>query len=182
MMSFDTMIVNGRLIDGTGNPWYKADIAIQGHTISKIGDCSQDQADRVIDATGLVLTPGFIDLHEHGEIHLVINPNAESLVRQGITTMVGGNCGWSAAPVSSKNRHLVHSPWWPREVKPVWETFRDFFKIYEWQGVAINVANYVGHGWVRGAVMGWEAIARARSTGTSLSALAVFSHGRGWLG
>jgi N-acyl-D-aspartate/D-glutamate deacylase len=156
-MYFDTIIGNGRVVDGTGNPWFKADVAIREGRIAKIGNCSSDQADRVIDAAGHVVTPGFIDLHQHGEIHLIINPNAESLVRQGITTMVGGNCGWSAAPISSKNRHLVHSPWWPKEIKPEWETFKGFFKIYERQGVAINVANYVGHGWVRGAVMGWEA-------------------------
>ena len=111
----------------------------------------------MIDAEGLVVTPGFIDIHQHGEVHMVINPNAEGLVRQGITTIVGGNCGWSAAPITRKNRHLVHSPWWPKEIKPEWGTFEEFFKIYEKQGVAINVANLVGHGWVRGAVMGWEA-------------------------
>jgi N-acyl-D-aspartate/D-glutamate deacylase len=153
------------MVDGTGNPWIKQDLAIREGRIVKTGNCSSDQADRVIDATGHVVTPGFIDLHQHGEIHLLINPNAESLVRQGITTMVGGNCGWSAAPISEKNRHLVHSPWWPREIKPEWETFRDFFKIYERQGVAINIANYVGHGWVRGAVMGWDA---RRATGDEL--------------
>jgi N-acyl-D-aspartate/D-glutamate deacylase len=156
-MRAELIIRNGRIVDGTGNPWIKQDLAIREGRIVKTGNCSSDHADRVIDATGHVVTPGFIDLHQHGEIHLLINPNAESLVRQGITTMVGGNCGWSAAPISEKNRHLVHSPWWPREIKPEWKTLGEFFKIYEKQGVAINVANYVGHGWVRGAVMGWEA-------------------------
>ncbi len=162
-MGFDIVIKNGLVIDGTGNPWFKADIAVKKGRIAKIGNCTTDQADRVINAFGHVVTPGFIDIHQHGEIHIIINPNAESLVRQGITTMVGGNCGWSAAPTSSKNRHLVHSPWWPREIRPEWETFEEFFKIYERQGVAINVANYVGHGWVRGAVIGWEARLATRS-------------------
>jgi N-acyl-D-amino-acid deacylase len=156
-MVFDVLIRNGRVIDGTGSPWFKADVAIRRGKIAKVGRCRVDQADRVIDATGFVVSPGFIDIHQHGEIHLVINPNAESLIRQGITTMVGGNCGWSAAPITPRNKHLVHSPWWPREVKPTWATFSDFFTIYEQQGVAINVANLVGHGWIRSAVMGWEA-------------------------
>ena len=158
-MFFEIIIRNGRVIDGTGNPWIKEDLAIRDGRIAKIGCCDAYQADRVIVAEGLVVTPGFIDIHQHGEVHMVINPNAEGLVRQGITTFVGGNCGWSAAPITSKNRHLVHSPWWPKEIKPEWETFEEFFKIYEEQGVAINVANLVGHGWVRGAVMagrqGW---------------------------
>lgn len=156
-MVFDVIVSNGRVVDGTGSPWFRADVAIRGGKIAKVGQCTVDQADRVIDAEGFVVSPGFIDIHQHGEIHLVINPNAEALIRQGITTMVGGNCGWSAAPITQRNKRLVHSPWWPREVKPTWETFNDFFKIYERQGVAVNVANLVGHGWIRSAVLGWEA-------------------------
>jgi N-acyl-D-amino-acid deacylase len=155
-MLFDTVIRNGRIIDGTGNPWFKADLAIIGGRIVEIGRCESYQTHRMIDAEGLVVTPGFIDIHQHSEIHLIINPNAEGCVRQGITTTCGGNCGWSAAPISMKNKHLVHSPWWPKEVKPEWETFKEFFEIYESRGVAINVINFVGHNFVRGAVMGWE--------------------------
>ena len=156
-MAFDIVVMNGRIIDGTGNPWIKADVAIKDEKIAKIGRYENELAGDVIDANGLVVTPGFIDIHTHSEIHLIINPNAEGPVRQGITTIVGGNCGWSAAPVTGKNRNLIHSPWWPKEVKPEWETFREFFKIYKRKCVAINVANYIGHGTVRSAVMGWDA-------------------------
>ncbi len=156
-MDFDIIIRNGRVIDGTGNPWVKEDLAIRGGKIAKIGDCSSDGAKHVIDAKGFVVTPGFIDIHQHGEIFVLIDPNCDSLVRQGVTTFLGGQCGWSAAPISEKNRHLVYSPWWPKEISPSWETFDEFFKVYEAQGAAVNVANLVGHGWVRGAVMGWEA-------------------------
>jgi N-acyl-D-aspartate/D-glutamate deacylase len=75
----------------------------------------------------------------------------------GQQLLLCGNCGWSAAPISEHNRGLVHSPWWPQEISPTWRTFDQFFKIYEAQGLAVNVANLVGHGWIRGAVMGWEA-------------------------
>jgi len=156
-MNFDIIIRNGRVIDGTGNPWIKEDVAISDGRIAKFGCCSADSARQEIEAEGLAVCPGFIDIHQHGEISVLINPECDSLIRQGVTTFLGGQCGWSAAPISEKNRHLVHSPWWPKEVEPSWETFDEFFNVYESQGVAVNVANLVGHGWVRSAVMGWEA-------------------------
>lgn len=156
-MSFDYLIQNGWIVDGTGNPWYKAALAIQGQWIVSIGNCSPAQAERTIDATGLIVAPGFIDLHQHSEIHLMIHPQAEGFLKQGITTVLCGNCGWSAAPITKHNRELVYSPWWPQEIAPTWRTFDEFFQIYEAQGIAVNVAHLVGHGWIRGAVMGWEA-------------------------
>ena len=156
-MIHDYLIKNGWILDGSGNPWYRAALAIQGQRIVFIGNSSSTQAKRVIDAAGLIVAPGFIDIHQHSEIHLLIHPQAESLLKQGITTVLCGNCGWSAAPISEHNRGLVHSPWWPHEISPTWRTFDQFFKIYETLGLAVNVANLVGHGWIRGAVMGWEA-------------------------
>jgi len=150
-MIYDYLINNGWIIDGTGNPWYKATLAIKGHRIASIGNIAATQADKVIDATGLIVAPGFIDIHQHSEIHLIIHPQAESLLKQGITTVLCGNCGWSAAPISEQNIELVYSPWWPQEITPNWRTFNQFFNIYESRGIAVNIANLVGHGWIRGA-------------------------------
>lgn len=156
-MLFDAIIRKGRIVDGTGNPWFRADVAIRDRRIAKVGRCATDEADEIIDAEGLIVCPGFIDIHNHSEIHLIVNPNAASMVTQGITTLVVGNCGFSSAPVTSKNRDLVYSPWWSKEVKPTWNTLAEYFSILEKQGISVNVASLVGHGFVRGAIMGWEA-------------------------
>ena len=95
---FDIVIRNGRLIDGTGNPFFRAGLGIKAGKIAAIQDLSTSSAKRVIDANEQVVCPGFIDLHAHSDISLLINPRAESVVRQGITTNVIGMCGNSAAP------------------------------------------------------------------------------------
>ena len=76
---FDTLIMNGIIIDGAGHPRFKADIGIRKGKIEKIGKCDQNAVDRVINTEGLIITPEFIDIHQHSEIHLLINPRAESL-------------------------------------------------------------------------------------------------------
>ena len=95
----DTIVRNGQLIDGTGNPWFRGDVAITDGKITDIGNFSAAQADRIIDAAGLVVAPGFIDIHSHSDTVLLINPQAESKIRQGVTTEIVGNCGNSAAPL-----------------------------------------------------------------------------------
>ncbi len=88
----DLVLKNGRILDGAGNPWFKADIALKNGRISKIGRVEEEGADRIIDVKGLFVSPGFIDMHNHTDTSMFSDPWVESLLRQGITTNVNGNC------------------------------------------------------------------------------------------
>jgi N-acyl-D-amino-acid deacylase len=97
---FDVVIKGGRVFDGLGNEAYEADIGIKGDFIKEIGAIPSSGAETVIDAKNLAVCPGFIDAHDHTDVHLLVNPKAESSIRQGITTLVSGNCGGSPFPVA----------------------------------------------------------------------------------
>ena len=94
----DLVLKNGRILDGAGNPWFKADIGLKDGRISKIGRVDETKADRVIDVDGLFVSPGFIDVHSHSDTSMFVDPWMESKIRQGITTEVNGNCGGSPVP------------------------------------------------------------------------------------
>lgn len=126
---FDLIVANGRIVDGTGNPWFIADVAIKGGRIAEIGKLDAKRAARVIDAKGLIVAPGFIDVHTHIEGGIENFPAAENFVRMGVTSVVTGNCGSS---------ELKLGEWFARLEK---------------LGVAINVASLVGHNTVRHAGM-----------------------------
>ena len=150
-MVFDLAIVNGRIIDGTGNPWYRGNLWISGDTIAAIGG-PKGEADRVIDAHGMVVAPGFIDIHSHSDYTILREPQAESKVRQGVTTEVVGNCGNSAAPMSEEledyRRRYMAAMMGDDQVY-TWETMADYMGLVERIGVAFNVATLVGHGTLR---------------------------------
>ncbi|MCK4399665.1 amidohydrolase family protein, partial [Candidatus Bathyarchaeota archaeon] len=99
---YDIIIRNGKIVDGTGNPWFFADVAVKDGKIDKISKKVLSEAETVIDATGLVVCPGFIDAHSHAERMLLFYPLAQSHIMQGITTFVGGQCGGSPAPIAEK--------------------------------------------------------------------------------
>ena len=155
-MTFDLAIRNGFVIDGTGNPWFRADVGISGGKIEKVGRLNAVKTERVFDARGLVVSPGFIDIHSHSDLALLINPRAESKIRQGVTTEVIGNCGTSPAPVNKETLNFLKDEWGleAKEVAWNWSTFGEYLDQLEKQGVALNVAPLVGHGTVRMAVMG----------------------------
>ena len=100
----DAIIRNGWIIDGTGNPRYKADVLIEGERIADVGRYPAAKAGIDIDATGKIVTPGFIDAHSHSDATIKLNPANESTIRQGITTEVVGNCGNSQAPMTREAR------------------------------------------------------------------------------
>jgi len=159
-MECDVKLAGGRVIDGTGAPALRADVAVTRGAISAVGDLSDLAAARVVDCRGAVVAPGFIDIHSHSD-WLVPGRDCgalvEPFVRQGMTTLVGGNCGFSPAPVSERSRDAARSSSLlivDEPVEPVWDTMAEFLDGLEKTGVPLNVAELVGHGAVRAAVTG----------------------------
>lgn len=155
---YDILIKNGKVIDGTGNPWFEADIGIKGDTVAAIGKLSTKGAKTVIDAKGLVVSPGFIDIHAHSDHELLVEGEGHSHIRQGVTTNVIGNCGISAAPVSSvsrKHQEAGIANQYP-DLDLDWSSMGDYLARLEKQGTSLNVAALVGQGTVRNAVMGFK--------------------------
>jgi N-acyl-D-amino-acid deacylase len=116
--SYDIVISGGRIIDGTGNPWFNADIGIIGERIVSIGDLSQAAASQVIDASGLTVSPGFIDPHTHAIQGIFDVPNAESALLQGVTTLTEGNDGSSPFPIDEHYRKILDT-----KISPNWAVF-----------------------------------------------------------
>ncbi len=150
----DLVIKNGFIIDGAGNPWFKADVGVKDGRIARVGEIKDSQATRVLDASGLVVCPGFIDVHTHSEYAILINPKAESSLRMGATTHIVGNCGTSAGPQRQEGEMLLESLL--GKVDPDWVTLGEFLDRLEGSGTAINMASLVGHGTVRSFVMGQD--------------------------
>jgi len=101
---YDILIAGGEVYDGLGNPGMKADVAVKDGKISKIGrNIEKKKALEVIEASGMAVAPGFIDVHSHTDVHLLVNPKAESKIRQGVTTEISGNCGYSLFPLSEES-------------------------------------------------------------------------------
>jgi N-acyl-D-amino-acid deacylase len=155
---YEIAILNGIIVDGSGNPWFKANIAIEDGRISAISRHEYFNAERVIDASGLIVAPGFIDIHSHSDVTLLVDPLAESKVMQGVTLEVVGNCGSSAAPVigdfavKRMRRRLAEY-----NLNLEWSSVGEYLSFMERRGVSVNVAMLVGHGQIRSCVMGFEA-------------------------
>jgi len=159
MASYDLVITNGRVVDGLGDPvpyapWKRADVAIRGDRIVFVGKLEKPEAKEVIDARGLIVSPGFIDIHSHSDAYLLANPKAESKVRQGVTTEVFGNCGLSAAPTLGeyKASPLII----PDFLMENWPTFDHYLEALAKNGISVNAVPLVGHCNIRGAVLGYE--------------------------
>lgn len=150
----DILITGGQVIDGTGSPAQFADIAIRNGRIAAIEPDRSDSAERVIDAEGRIVAPGFIDIHTHSDFTLPLNPKAEAKIRQGVTTEVVGNCGFSVAPalpgkVDALRDYLSGSaPWLPFEES----NFQDYMD--SWPDIAVNTVMQVGHNTLRLMAMG----------------------------
>lgn len=158
-MNFSLVIKNGKVVDGTGNPWFKADVGIRDGCIAEIGNPLSDEAERVIDALGSVVSPGFIDTHSHSDGTMLMDPKVESSIRQGVTTQVIGNCGCGFAPANPARKKDLES--YVRRLLPVdiesnWYTFREYKQSLAAAGCSTNIAPLVAHGALRIAVMGFE--------------------------
>src|SRR5205809_1668361 len=163
-MAFDILIRGGNVLDGTGSPARAADIGIQLRRIARVGKLAGALAHRTIDAKGLFVAPGFIDIHTHSDIGILVEPTAECAVRQGVTTHVIGNCGDSPAPISEKYRELAtrRFEYYAQAREWNWTTYAEYLDFMAASGVGVNIAGLVGHGAVRTAVMGFEERAPTR--------------------
>ncbi len=155
---FDILIRQADIVDGTGAPRRTGDVGISGDRIAALAAHLEGDAHHIIEARGLVLAPGFIDIHCHSDIALLENPSADIKLFQGVTTEVLGNCGMSLAPLTPASRDqlagntLVSAVPWQGPVD--WLSFGEYAERLESGGLSINVAGLVGHGTLRMAVMG----------------------------
>ena len=151
--SFDVLIKNGKILDGTGNPWYSADIGIRGDRIVAIGKLSGATGKKTIDAAGKVVAPGFIDTLGQSELALLIDNRALSKLSQGITTEITGE-GGSIAPQNEKTISPMRPVLDHYKLKVDWTTLDGYFRRLEKQGTPLNIGTYVGAAQVREAVIG----------------------------
>lgn len=168
---YDILLTKGRVVDGTGNPWCKGDLAIRDDKIAAIGELGAVEAQRVINMEGKIVAPGFIDIHGHSDYLILANPQAENKIMQGITTDVAGNCGFSAAPVGD----VWLQEWWVENpldrftvvsrvkgqkvlrrhgIELDWFSLGEYFQRIEQRGTAVNYCSFVGQVALRLAATG----------------------------
>jgi N-acyl-D-aspartate/D-glutamate deacylase len=154
---YDLLIVRGRILDGSGSPWFEGSVAIKDGKIAAVGRLWNATAKRVIDASGLMVAPGFIDLHSHSDYTLLVDGTAQSKIRQGVTTEILGEAA-SAGPILSPAAADFDNGTAPLTqkdgLKRDWTTLGEYFARLERQGISVNIASYVGSGQVRLDVMG----------------------------
>ncbi|MFQ5712366.1 MAG: amidohydrolase family protein, partial [Candidatus Geothermarchaeales archaeon] len=158
-MDLDILIKDGCIVNGTGNPWFRADVGIRDGRIVDVGSLPSASAQRVIEAKGLIVAPGFIDTHTHTTLMLLDSPHAEPKVMQGVTTDVVGVDGLSVAPITRETVGQLRKflagvegetdPW-------DWFTLGEYFERLERGGISVNLASMVGNGTIRLATVGFE--------------------------
>ena len=152
---YDLLITNGRIVDGSGGPGYRADVAVQGDRIVRIGNLQRAKAKRVIDARGLVVAPGFIDMLGQSETYVLIDPRVMSKVMMGVTTEITGE-GDSIAPMSERLIKEQEDFLRRFDLKIDWRTLDEYFKRLEKQGAGVNLGTFVGATQVRAHVIGFD--------------------------
>ena len=156
---YDLLIKGARIIDGTSAPSWNGDVAVKSGRIVAMGHLDGEAA-QTIDVQGLVAAPGFIDIHTHSDLSFLIDPTAQSKIRQGVTLEVTGNCGMSAcAPLlteEAKESLRAHIADYGSDLGVDWTTFGEWLDRLERAGSTVNLATLVGHGTVRAAVLGYD--------------------------
>ncbi len=152
----DIIIKNGNVIDGTGKLAFKADIGIKGGRIVEIGNLRETEASNIIDAKGLNISPGFIDIHSHTDVDLFINPKAESKIRQGVTTEVTGQDGESWGPLNNPEAKKLESFRADYNEDLSWRTLGEFLDKLSTKRISVNLASMVGLGTVREFIVGLD--------------------------
>ncbi len=161
-MQADVLIRGAQMVDGTGAPQRLADVAIRGGLIAHVGDGSAVNAGEVIDARGQVVAPGFIDIHTHSDISLLLDGRGQSKVSQGVTTEVTGNCGFSPFPINPEYMQLhqdLLAGIGDDALPLTWTDVEGYRQEAERRGIAVNIAPLVGHGALRIAAMGVDSAA-----------------------
>lgn len=160
MTAFDLLLRGGLVVDGSGSPGRRADVGVLGDRILAIGDLSavgEGEAATTLEVGGHVVCPGFIDPHGHSDGSLFLDGGLVSHLRQGFTTQLSGNCGDSLAPITTLGRELVELSLRPHALVARWRTFAEYLEAVAGQELGVNVAFLVGHGTVRGAILGPDA-------------------------
>jgi dihydroorotase/N-acyl-D-amino-acid deacylase len=151
--SYDTVIKNGHIVDGTGSPWYSGDLGIRDGRVVTIGNLATAARKKTIDARGMVVAPGFIDMLGQSEISILVEPRLPSKIYQGITTEITGE-GGSIAPLNDAIVETDRKELERLKISADWRTLRQYFARLEKQGIGINLATYVGATQVRRFVLG----------------------------
>src|SRR5437762_10860720 len=151
--AYDILITNARIVDGTGAPWFVGDIGIRGDRIAAIGDLHAATAEKRIDATGLVASPGFIDVQGQSEFNILVDGRAASKITQGVTTEITGE-GTSIAPVNARLIEDMQSRAEKYGVNLDWHSLDEYFRHFERARSAINLGTFVGAGGLRTYVIG----------------------------
>ena len=153
-MTLDVKIINGVIIDGTGKPSYKADVGLKGACIEAIGDLSHAESVTTVDAEQCYVCPGFIDVHSHSDVYLLLEPTAPSKLYQGVTTEIVGNCGASAAPLTGA--YSLPSDWREKLWSFKWSSVAEYRQAWESASPVINTALLIGHSDIRAGIVGYE--------------------------
>ena len=154
---YDVILRGGTVLDGTGSPSQRADIGIAGERIAAVGDLSNSQAAKVINADGLRIAPGFIDIHTHSDISATYDPGQASAIGMGVTTQVVGNCGLSLGMATNADVFAFEKRWLaPYRARITWNDFAEHLRLVEDNGFATNYVPLAGHGTLRKRIIGLE--------------------------
>lgn len=175
----DVLIKNGMVVDGTGKPAFRADVGVANGRIAVVAGGVEQEAERTIEAQGLYVAPGFIDPHTHSDMNLLVDPRAESKIRQGVTTEVVGNCGSSPAPLLGAAVEEMGARAKNLGLEVTWQSMSQYLARLRNPGTALNVVPLVGHNTVRGSVLGYDDVQPTSEQQAEMERLVAEAMGQG---